>query len=190
MIPKTSTDFDRAYRAPLTLWGDLRIPPEVAALVRSGAPRGVLELGCGVGRLSRYMASQGLRAVGVDFSSVAIAKAQASVREGETNVEFRVGDVTALGELAGPFDRAFDVGCFHCLDSRQQARYACEVARVLAPRATLLIWALDDSPSGMPLSPATIQAAFDRQLRLLEAKPSRRRLARSHWYWLSPVEES
>ncbi|MEO8184856.1 MAG: class I SAM-dependent methyltransferase, partial [Deltaproteobacteria bacterium] len=135
MIPKTSTDFDRAYRAPLTLWGDLRIPPEVAALVRSGAPRGVLELGCGIGRFSRYVARQGPRTIGVDFSSVAISKARASVREGEANVEFHVGDVTALGGIAGPFDRAFDVGCFHCLDASQQARYACEVARWVRVRS-------------------------------------------------------
>jgi hypothetical protein len=61
---------------------------------------------------------------------------------------------------------------------------------LLAPGATLLLWAIDDSPSGMPLSPAVIQAAFGPRLRLLEAKPSRRRLAKSHWYWLSRIEES
>ena len=75
MKPVTAADFDRAYRAPLTLWGDLRIPPEVKMLARRGAARRSLELGCGVGRFSRYLAQQGVRATAVDFSAVAIAKA-------------------------------------------------------------------------------------------------------------------
>ena len=74
--PATSEDFDRAYRSPITLWGDIRIPEELKALAREGATRSSLEFGCGVGRFSHYMAQQGLRATGVDFSSVAIAKAK------------------------------------------------------------------------------------------------------------------
>jgi 2-polyprenyl-3-methyl-5-hydroxy-6-metoxy-1,4-benzoquinol methylase len=54
--------------------GDSRIPRDVKALTRQGALGSALELECGVGRLLRYMAQQGVRAAGVDFSPVAIAK--------------------------------------------------------------------------------------------------------------------
>lgn len=182
--PTTSSDFDRAYRAPVTFWGDIRIPDEVKALGTKGAPNSSLELGCGVGRFTRYMAQKGLRATGIDFSPVAIEKAKARVAGDAVRPEFLVGDVTHLDALRGPFDVSFDVGCFHCLDLQGQRAYTAELARLLAPGGTHLIWALDTSPSGLPLSPSAVEELFASKFELESARPSRRRLARSHWYWL------
>lgn len=184
MPSTTSAYFDRAYRRPLTLWGDIRIPPEIAALVRRGAPNGVLDLGCGVGRFSRYVAQQGLRVTGVDFSPVAIAKARARVAADEVRPDFLVGDVTNLDALSGPFDLSFDVGCFHCLDATQQGLYVSEISRLLAPGGTHLIWALDAAPAGIPLDAAAVESAFAPRFALRDAWASRRRVLRSHWYWL------
>src|SRR5271154_4622 len=100
--PTKSTDFDRAYSANFTFWGDIRIPEEVKALVRQGPVRSVLELGCGVGRFSRYLAQQGLRATGIDFSPVAMAKARERVARDGGRPEFLVGDATQLDALSGP----------------------------------------------------------------------------------------
>lgn len=185
MPPKTHSDFDRAYQSSITPWGDVRVPEEVAALVRDGAPGSVLEFGCGLGRFSRYVAGQGVRATGVDFSAVAIEKARARVAGDARRPEYLVGDVTDLRQLSGPFDAAFDVGCFHCLDTDQQARYASEAHRLLAPGGTVLIWALNEAPSGQRLSPQVVEGVFAPRFDLREAKASRRRLARSHWYWLT-----
>jgi cyclopropane fatty-acyl-phospholipid synthase-like methyltransferase len=182
--PTTSTDFDQAYRAPFTLWGDIRIPEEVKALAREGAPRTALELGCGLGRFSGYLARQGLRATGVDFSPVAIAKARERVGQDDVRPEFLVGDVTRLTALSGPFDVSFDVGCFHCLAPQGQRAYVSEVFRLLMPGGTHLIWALDSPPSDQPLSPAAVTEIFAPGFELKNARQSRRRLARSHWYWL------
>jgi cyclopropane fatty-acyl-phospholipid synthase-like methyltransferase len=182
--PTTSTDFDQAYRAPITVWGDFRIPEEVKALVRERAPRTALELGCGVGRFSRYVAQQGVRVTGVDFSAVAIDHAQQRVANDVARPEFVVGDVTCLDGVAGPFDVSFDVGCFHCLAPDGQRAYVSEVSRLVVPGGTHMIWALDSSPSDLVLSPAAIEALFAPAFQLREARPSRRRLARSHWYWL------
>ncbi|WP_394830283.1 class I SAM-dependent methyltransferase [Pendulispora rubella] len=182
--PATSEDFDRAYQKPFTLWGDVRIPDEVKALASGGRPARVLELGCGVGRFSRYLAGQGQRVTAVDFSPVAIGKAkQAALQEG-LQVEYRVGDVTRLDALDGPFDMSFDVGCFHCLDAPAQRAYVSEVFRLLEPGGTHLIWALDASPSDMALSPRVMEATFSPGFELQGARASRRRLVRSHWYWL------
>ena len=182
--PTTSADFDRAYRIPITLWGDVRIPEEVKALAPQGGSRTALELGCGVGRFSRYLAHQGLRVTGVDFSQVAISKAWKSVAPGELNPQFVVGDVTRLEVLRGPFDVSLDVGCFHCLDPKGQAAYVSEVSRLLKPGGTHLIWALDSTPSDLTLSPATMYEIFGPAFELQKSRTSRRRLARSHWYWL------
>ena len=182
--PTTSADFDRAYRSPITFWGDPRIPEELKALARRGAPRSSLELGCGVGRFSSYLAQQGLLATGVDFSPVAIAKARERVAKSEARPEFLVGDVTHLDALTGPFDVSFDIGCFHCLAPEGQRAYAAEMARLLRPGGTHLIWALDSAPSDVPLSPAAVKEVFAAGFELADARKSRRRLVQSHWYWL------
>jgi|SRR6185369_6969355 len=188
--PATSSDFDRAYRALFTVWGDIRVPPEIVQLAATATPLRVLELGCGVGRFSRAVVRAGHRVVAVDFSPVAIDKARARVARDERRPDFRVGDVTNLHELQGPFDVSFDVGCFHCLDTVQQTRYVAELHRLLEPGGTHLLWALDTPPSGIPLSPVAVENVFGESFRLDRQAPSRRRLARSHWYWLVRANQS
>lgn len=188
MKPITSQDFDKAYEQPVTAWGDVRIPAQLKALIKQAkaahtqAPR-ALELGCGLGRFARYAAGQGLQMTAVDFSAVAIAKASERVADDAVKPHFLVGDVTNLAELSGLFDLSYDVGCFHCLDANGQRAYASELSRLLAPNATHLIWALDQSPSEMDFSPQLIAQVFT-DFELVQARPSRRRLMASHWYWL------
>ena len=184
MQPRTSAEFDSEYRHSFTMWGDVRIPKEIAALVAEEAPRRALELGCGVGRFSRYVAQQGVAITGIDFSSVAISRARASVANDLQKPEFMVGDVTQLDHVAGPFDISFDVGCFHCLDSAGQRKYVLEVHRLLAPGGAHLIWAFDNSPGGPKLSPVSMQEIFAPGFQLRDSRKTRRRLLASHWYWL------
>jgi SAM-dependent methyltransferase len=179
----TRSDFDRAYRALFTVWGDIRVPSEVVQLVGTTPPLRVLELGCGVGRFSRDVVRAGHRVVAVDFSPVAIDKAWARVARDERKPEFRVGDVTNLHDVQGCFDVSFDVGCFHCLDAGQQTRYAAEVARLLKPGGTHLLWALDTPPGEIPLSPAAIEGVFASRFRLRRERSRRRGL---HYAGLRP----
>lgn len=184
---KKNTDFDKVYRSSLLhwVWTDARIPPELKALIRA-LPKGsrVLELGCGVGRFSRYVAKQGLLATGVDFSSVAISKAQQRAAQDAAPPDYQVGDVTQLEKLSEPFDASFDVGCFHCLDAHEQRAYVAEVARLLKPGGTHLIWAMDAASSGLSLSPVAVRDAFASRFTLQAEQKNRRRLVRSHWYRL------
>jgi cyclopropane fatty-acyl-phospholipid synthase-like methyltransferase len=182
--PTTSADFDRAYRGVFTSWGDIRIPPEVKALIRQASPSSALELGCGVGRISRYVAQQGVRVVGVDFSSVAISKGQKRVAHDERKPQFIVGDVTHLDGLGGPFDVSIDVGCFHTLEPQSQPAYVAELSRLLRAGGTHLMWAFDASPGGVLFSPAAVKDLFAPRFELQDARKSRRRLLSSHWYWL------
>jgi SAM-dependent methyltransferase len=186
--PDTSADFDQAYSLPFTFWGDVRIPREIKSLLLEGNPRSSLELGCGIGRFTRYMAKQGLHAVGVDFSQVAIEKAKNRISWDEFQPEFFVGDVTNLDMLKSRFDVSFDVGCFHCLSAEAQKGYVSEVFRLLKPGSIHLIWALDDSPAGDSLSPEAIRDIFAPGFELQNAKKSRRRIISSHWYWLERSE--
>ena len=185
--PNGSEFFDKAYRAPITFWGDVRIPKELKELVEAYKPKISLELGCGLGRFSTYMAEQGIKATGIDFSLVAIEKAKKRVANSEHKPTFLEGDVTNLEMLNEQFDVSFDVGCFHCLNEEGQKRYVEEVYRLLNPGATHLIWAMDNSPSHIKLNPNYISNVFGSHFQLTKSKFSGRRLifVSSHWYWLT-----
>jgi cyclopropane fatty-acyl-phospholipid synthase-like methyltransferase len=185
--PTRAIDFDHAYRSSFTLWGDVRIPSQLKTLVKTVSPVSSLELGCGLGRFSSFMAQSGVRAVAVDFSSVAIERAKARAADADARPTFYVADVTRLSSvegLGGPFDVSFDVGCFHCLGPDAQRAYVAELRRVLKPGATHLIWAMDRAPSDEALSPEAIARVFEPTFKLRSSEKNRRRMVASHWYWL------
>jgi ubiquinone/menaquinone biosynthesis C-methylase UbiE len=181
----TGEEFNKVYRSiGHWIWTDNRIPKELKGIVEVHNPKTSLELGCGIGIFSSFMASQGIKATGVDFSSVAIDKATKRVAYKTDKPEFIVGDVTNLKNIDKQFDVSFDVGCFHCLNEGSQQKYVSEIHRLLKPGATHLIWAMDSSPSGIKLSPKNIEQTFGEHFKLDQSKFSRRRIASSHWYWL------
>jgi SAM-dependent methyltransferase len=185
--PSTSTEFDRAYGSLLHwMWSDLRIPGELKELVASNRPKNSLELGCGLGRFSSYLAEQGIMATGVDFSSLAIEKAQKRTDGDTRKPAFIVGDVTDLHMITEKFDMSFDVGCFHCLDEAGHRKYVDEVYRLLRPGAIHLLWTLDNSPGNVVLNQNYISDVFGNRFQLKKSTYSGRRIlfVASHWYWL------
>ena len=182
--PTTSEEFDKGYRLPITIWGDFRVPKELEELVKTNNPGTSLEFGCGLGRFSRFMVSHGIKATGVDFSSVAIEKAKKRTANDEFKPTYLVGDVTDLGMINEQFDVGFDVGCFHCLDKAGQWKYVSEAFRLLKPGAAHLIWTLASSPSGMQMDPSLITDVFGKHFDLVNYKFSRRRIVASYWFWL------
>ena len=188
--PFTHEEFDKVYASPLHhwMWSDVRIPKELKAFIDSVQPKEILELGTGLGRYSRYAASRGVRSTGIDFSAVAIERAKDLAAVDPAKPNFLVGDVTRLDISNGSYDASFDVGCFHCLDADGQAKYDSEVSRVLRPGAEHLMWALDRSPSGVSMDPATVGKIFGGQFGLVSHHSSRRRLKASRWYLLKKLD--
>jgi cyclopropane fatty-acyl-phospholipid synthase-like methyltransferase len=185
--PSTSAEFDKAYSSLLHwVWSDLRIPKELKELCTIFQPKNSLELGCGLGRFSSFMAEQGIKATGVDFSSTAIEKAQKRIAGKKQKPTLLVGDVTNLGMITEKFDVSFDIGCFHCLNEEGQKKYVEEVYRLLKPGAIHLLWALDHSPGNIRLNPKSIADIFGSHFQLTKSKFSGRRVifVASHWYWL------
>lgn len=186
--PTTSQGFDQAYAAAFTMWGDWRIPSEVKKIVAENEATRALELGCGVGRISRYMTRQGLQVTGVDFSPLAIEKAKARVSKDATKPELLVDDARDLALVNGPFDLSIDVGCFHCLDRDGQHRYVATLGRLLRPGATHLMWAMNSAPSDLPMDVESIRKTFSPYFQVAEFDNKRRRLAASWWYRLVRAE--
>ena len=189
-VPTTSGDFDKMYGSVLHwAWRDVRIPKELKQLAAKCKPESSLELGCGAGLFTSFMADQGIKATGVDFSKVAIEKSKKRIIGKGNQPEYIVGDVTDLKTLKEPFAVAFDVGCFHCLDDIGQQKYASELYRLLKPDSILLIWALNNSPSDIKLTADYMAEIFKNGFQLIGNKFSRRRIASSRWYWLMKNKE-
>jgi len=183
--PSGNVEFDEAYGSSFHwMWSDTRIPCQLKEIVDKNNPDTSLEFGCGLGRFSQYMAGQKIQATGVDFSTVAIDKAQKRVANDEYKPIYLAGDVTNLNMLTEPFDVSFDIGCFHCLNEDGHRAYASEVCRLLKSRGVHLIWALDKSPADIRLTPDYIKEVFGDSFRLEKSESNRRRILASHWYWL------
>ncbi|MCU0501246.1 MAG: class I SAM-dependent methyltransferase [Anaerolineae bacterium] len=143
-------------------WDTGIVPPEVVALIESGEPQPgwALDLGCGSGVTSRYLAANGFRVVGVDLALSALSRAaQMAARQGLA-AYFCQGDVTDLGFVQMRATLAVDVGCFHAVLPERRPAYVASLAERLLPGALYLLYTFEPflseqtGPSG--LSPADL----------------------------------
>jgi SAM-dependent methyltransferase len=143
-------------------WDTGVVPPEVERFVASHPPGRALDLGCGTGTNVVYLADQGWKAVGVDFAPRAIAKARrrAELADATRWCEFRVGDVTRLDALEGPFDFALDIGCLHSIPASGRVRYAAGLARLVRPGGTYLLYAFAPGGPATGMTGDDVRATF------------------------------
>lgn len=136
--------FDNAYEGTPS-WDIGRPQGAIVRLATAGWIAGpVVDVGCGTGENSLYLAALGHDAVGIDLARAAIdrARAKASQRAVGGSVEFRVWDALHVAEIGRTFQTAIDVGLFHSLQPDQRARYAASLHDALLPggRAYVLCW--------------------------------------------------
>jgi SAM-dependent methyltransferase len=115
-------------------------PPELMKYLEKNPPCRAIDLGCGTGTNVITMAKKGWEVTGVDFVPRAVAVARRKARESRVKADLRVGDVTRLEGISGPFDLALDIGCFHSLPHQGQAKYLEHLERLLAHRGSLLLY--------------------------------------------------
>jgi cyclopropane fatty-acyl-phospholipid synthase-like methyltransferase len=135
-----------AYRRGFMPWDTGISPPELVAVIEGdGAlpPGKALDLGCGTGTNSIYLAQHGWDVSGVDFTARALERASQKAARAGVQVKFYRGDVTRLGKLPlrGPFDLLFDLGCFHGLAPQGRAAYVQGVAALSKPGTLFLLYA-------------------------------------------------
>jgi SAM-dependent methyltransferase len=117
-------------------------PPELYAFIEGRTPGRALDLGCGTGTNAITLAQHGWQVVGVDFAIRAIGLARRKARAVRARADFRVGDVTRLGNLYGPFDLILDIGCFHGLATDERSAYAHNVKRWLDRDGVFLLYVI------------------------------------------------
>lgn len=135
-------------------WDTGIVPPEVVALIAGGdwRPGWALDLGCGSGVTSRYLARQGFRVLGVDLALSALTRAHRQAEAERLPAWFCQGDVTDLGFLHVQATLAVDIGCFHATPLERRAVYIASLADHLLPGALYLLYAFEPTPTEAPAS--------------------------------------
>lgn len=161
-------------------------PPELEALVEGPdalPPNRALDLGCGAGIDSIYLAAHGWDVTGIENEHRAIADAHVRARAAGVSPRFIEGDVTRLSDLGigDGFTLLLDVGCFHTLQRRSRDAYARHVAAVAAPGATLLLFAFGGIPGTAPREEVEVRFAPAWEI-TWHAQPNVPRIFRPMWY--------
>jgi len=129
------------YRLGITPWNTGIVPPEVVALVEMLPTGRALDLGCGTGTSSVYLARKRWAVTGIDFVPSAIQQARLRARKANVPVDFYVADASRLDFLQTPYDLALDVGCLHSLTADQRHKYAAGLVRLVKPGGKYLLYA-------------------------------------------------
>ncbi len=134
------------YGVGFTPWDTGKVPGELVELIEGddALPHGrALDIGCGTGTQSAYLAGKGWQVTGIDAVEKPLRKARARATANGVSVEWLRGDVTQLSKLGltPGYTLFFDRGCLHGLNPTEQAAYAAGVSELAAPGATLLIMA-------------------------------------------------
>lgn len=132
------------YRVGFTPWDTGEVPSELKDLVEGSealAPDRALDLGCGTGTQSVYMAGHGWRVTGIDNVDKPLRRARARGKAAGRDVAWIRGDATRLRDLdLDPgYTLVLDRGCYHGLSDAQRAGYAGGVSDVTAPGGLLLL---------------------------------------------------
>lgn len=147
------------------------------AAAKARAARGrALDVGCGAGVFSVWLAQQGYQVTGIDLFPEALEMARERARRAGVALELVSADLLDFAPAAG-FALVFDSGCLHSLVGGSLAAYKRQLLRWLEPGGDFVLehWgkrhALDWRPIGpRRRSQATIQRLFAPELTLKQSE--------------------
>jgi SAM-dependent methyltransferase len=105
--------------------------------------RNILDLGCGTGRNSNYLADLGNSVIGIEISKSAIMIAKSRAEEMKVKVDYRIGDIGLPYDIAGEsIDIILDITSSNSLDEKGREVYLSEMKRVLRRGGYIFVRAL------------------------------------------------
>ena len=167
--------FQLMYRLGFTPWDEHPLATSLQDLIEGDdalPPGAALDIGCGTGDSSIYLAQHGWRVTGVDFVPKALHKARAKAAAKQVAVDFVHADATRLRAdgIGADFTLIIDNGCLHGMSDDDRDAYVREVTAVAGPGARLLIVAFP--PGSFPvrgIEPADVEQRFGTGWKLLSA---------------------
>ena len=140
---------------------------ELARVLDSGlvSPGRAVELGCGTGTNSVYLAQRGFEVTALDCSPLALERAKQRAAQAGVSVDFVLADLCQFEKVLPPFDFVFDRGCYHCARRIDLAGFLKTLASLTRPGSRYLVLtgnANEQSDEGPPrLHEHEIRADFE-----------------------------
>jgi SAM-dependent methyltransferase len=139
--------FEAYYAAPRAPWDIGR--PQRAFVEAGDAIQGrVIDIGCGSGDLSLWLAEQGCTVTGIDFLEKPLEAARQKATARGLSVNFLQMDALAVGEIPERFDAATDCGLFHVFDDAGRSAYVGALTRLLERGARVFLLCFADAEPG------------------------------------------
>lgn len=135
--------YDELYASSEQLW-----PDRPGRIVRDAAdrlpPGRALDLGCGDGKNSVFLAQRGWRVDGCDISQLALHRFRARLRRANITAPgtYVCASASELKVEHGYYDLVLAYGLFHCLDGETLRRTRQTIATALRPGGSLALAAL------------------------------------------------
>ena len=173
--------WDKRYLDGETPWDGGNVSAHLPAVLQDFdiRPCKALEIGCGTGTDTIWLAQQGFDVTAVDISGEAIQRAEQKAAKAGASCRFVVASALEMEIEGGSFEFAFDRGCFHTNPTAwDRSAFAAKVARHLTDGGywLSLIGSTDGAPrdSGPPRrSVLEIAAAVEPHLEIAELKATR-----------------
>ena len=115
-------------------------PPELLEFIQTHSPGRAIDLGCGTGTNVITLVNAGWNVTGVDFAPRAIKIASQKLNQAGIQANLFLKDATKLQGIHGPFDLAFDLGCFHGIPQEGKPKYLERLDQILAPGGFWLMY--------------------------------------------------
>ena len=168
--------YQKEHRAPWTF----PEPSEQLVDILTGVrPCRVLDVGCGEGYISIYLASIGFDVTGIDISGNAINLARKHAQEAGVKCNFIRLDWKDLGSLPGKFDLIIDWRFLHEISGAERKEYVELVSKLLADKGNYLSCAFAQGKRKSPIG-VELYMASDNDLEKL-FKPYFKILQKGHF---------
>jgi SAM-dependent methyltransferase len=146
-------------------------------------PGRAIDLGCGTGRNSVYLARHGWDVTAVEVIPAALAAAARRAKASGVHVRHVLGDVTRLEDapVGDGYTLVLDAACYHMLAAERRPGFAAGVTRLAAPGALLLMMGWIKAP-GASLTTREVRSGFPGwELVVAEPVPTRALLDYIGW---------
>lgn len=135
-----ANNFDNLFLNNRDVWSKKYAPKELIDLVArlKISPGRALDIGCGDGSLSIYLAGIGFNVTGVDFSGIALERARENARRAGVKCNFIHMNALRIGEIENKFDFILEWGLLHSVMPFQREQYLEGISRILSNRGYYL----------------------------------------------------
>lgn len=110
----------------------------------------ILEIGCGLGSESIFLAIRGMKVTAIDISDSAIKTAKQLADIYAVNVNWKVENILENKFDKNQFDVITDQGCFHHLTDDERKIYLKQIQRILKPNGMFILRCFSDKIPGGP----------------------------------------